>query len=103
MVQVFYSVKNITPYLSAGPAFNYVLKQNTESSLKLPLKKTDLLGEIGFGADIGFVKSKFKLSPELKFSKGFINMNDDINNFYTHAIDNLKRQVFTFSIYLRGM
>lgn len=98
-----FSEKNSTPYLSAGPAFSYVLKQNTVSALKLPVKKTDLLGEIGLGADIGFAKSKFVLSPELKFSKGFINMNDDINNFYTHAIDNLKRQVFTFSIYLRGM
>jgi hypothetical protein len=98
-----FSEKNITPFLSAGPAFSYVLKQNTESSLKLPVKKTDLLGEIGLGADIGFPKPKFVLSPEFKFSKGFINMNDDINNFYTHAIDNLKRQVFTFSIYLRGM
>jgi len=85
-----------------GPAFSYIVKENTVAASKLPLNKTDLLGDIGFGIDIGFPKSNLILSPELKFSKGFIDMNKDINNFYTHSIDNLKRQMFTFSVYLRG-
>ncbi|MBK5270279.1 MAG: caspase family protein [Bacteroidia bacterium] len=98
-----FTERSTTPFVSAGPALSYVVKQNSASALKLPVNKTDLVGDIGFGIDFAFPKSSLILSPELKFSKGFIDMNKDINNFYTHSINSLKRQVFTFSVYLRGL
>jgi len=98
-----FSEKEITTYFLLGPSFSYIVSQNNSSKAKLPLKKIDLLGDIGFGEDIKIPKTKMIISTELKFSKGFINLNDDINNFYTHSINTLKRQVFTFSVYLRGI
>lgn len=89
------------PYLSLGPSFSYLIKENAAAASKLPFKKADLQGNIGLGTDIGFSKSDIIVSPELKFSKGLLDINEDINNFYSGSINNLKRQVFTFSVYIR--
>ena len=100
-VIIKFSEKNIAPFLSIGPTFSYLIRQNAAASEKLPVKNTELIGDLGLGLDIGFLKSRFIISPELKFSKGISDINGGTNNFYTNKITNLKRQAFTFSLYFR--
>ncbi len=96
------SSKNIAPYIALGPSFNYIFSQDNTSSEILPVKKSLLLGDAGLGVDINILKSGFILSPELKYSAGF----SDINNNSTSSpqaasLSSLKRNAFTLSFYLR--
>jgi hypothetical protein len=97
-----FSEKNWTPVLSIGPSFSYIVKENAAVRSKLPFKQADLQGNIGLATNFNIARAKLQLSPELKFSQGFLNINEDINNFYTHSIDNLKRKLISFSIYIKG-
>jgi hypothetical protein len=93
--------KRIAPYFSIGPVFSYLANQNEASAFKLPLKKTNILGDAGFGVDIPFLKFMM-LTPEIKYSRGITNANENIGNYYTARLSSLKTQSFTFSIYLMG-
>jgi hypothetical protein len=94
-----FSQKKIAPYFSAGPSFNYTIAQDESSSSKLPVKSFTLFGDAGLGVDINLLKTI--LSPELKFSASFTDINEDANNLYTNTLSSLKKQTFMFSIYLR--
>ncbi len=94
-----FSQKKVAPYFSAGPSFNYTISQDESSSSKLPVKSFILFGDAGLGVDINL--QKVILSPELKFSASFTDINEDANNLYTNTLSSLKKQTFMFSIYLR--
>jgi len=94
-----FSQGNTAPFISAGPAFSYLMKQNAESSTKLPAKSFAVLGEAGIGVDIGL--AGIYLTPEFKFSTSLSSMKENANNLYTNTISSLKKHAFTFSIYVR--
>jgi phage gpG-like protein len=96
------SSKNIAPYIALGPSFSYLLSQNSSSSEILPVKKSLIFGNGGLGVDIGFLKSGLILSPELKYSAGFSDIKDNAPaSSYSAAVSSLKKNAFSFSLYLR--
>ena len=96
-----FSQKKVAPYFSAGPSFNFMLSQDESSSSKLPIRSFTLFGDAGLGVDINLLKAGIILSPELKFSTSFTDINEDANNLYTNTLSSLKKQTFVLSIYLR--
>ncbi len=101
-VIIRFSSKNIAPYISLGPSFNYIFKQDNVSGDILPVKKSLICGDAGLGVDIGILKSGIVISPELKFSAGLSDMKDNAaTTIYAAAVSSLKREAFTLSICLR--
>ncbi len=96
-----FSDKNIAPFISAGPTFSFLSQENDINADLLPLKSFDVLGDIGFGVDIGLSKAGIFISPELKYSRGLLDVHDNNFSGYSNVITKLNRQAFTFSVYLR--
>lgn len=96
-----FSTKGTTPFFSIGPSFSYVLKQNAESTELLPIKNFAFLADAGFGLDIDIPQAGIIISPELKYTQGLTDMNDDAGSIYSNAISTMKRNAFTFKLYLR--
>ena len=70
--------------------------ENTEEDY-LRLKSSDVMAELGFGAEFHF--PLFTLAPELKVSQGFGNQIEKDNmNAYSTTIDGLYSRVYTLSI-----
>jgi hypothetical protein len=92
--------KNIVPFVSVGPVFSILVNEGGDAD-KVPVKSFDMLADAGLGVDFNFPKAGFVLSPEVKYSAGFSNIIENANNLYTNTISSLKRQGFTFNIYLR--
>ena len=96
----WFSQKNIAPFVSAGPVLSILINQGGDAD-KVPVKSFDMLADAGLGIDFNFPKAGIVLSPEVKYSAGFSNIIENTNNLYTNTISSLKRQGFTFNIYLR--
>lgn len=97
-----FSSNNVAPYLAVGPSFSYMFSQNSTSTELLPVKKSMVLGNGGFGVDIGIPKAGIILSPELKYSAGLSDIKDDAATTpYAAALSSLKRNTFSLSLYLR--
>jgi hypothetical protein len=96
-----FSGKNIAPFISAGPTFSYLMQKSDSNSARLPVKKFDVMGDAGFGVDIGIPKAGIIISPEIKYSRGLIDTHESNNTAYSNLITKLNRQGYTFSIYLR--
>ena len=83
--------KNLRMFIISGlkPSLEIGAKNKDEAGKDiLDLKAFDLTFEVGFGSDIFF--PLFKLSPEIRYSRGLRNMiNKSINNQYNLPIDNL--------------
>lgn len=96
-----YSLKHgkITPYLTFGPSFAFILNQPADMKSKFPLNSFELFGNAGAGLEIGF--NKIILSPEFRFSSAFNSIKGDANNIYTNTLSSFKRQSFMFNLYLR--
>jgi Caspase domain len=94
--------KNIAPFISAGPTLSLITQKADDNSARVAVKPLDLLGDAGVGVDIGFIKSHLILSPELKYSRGFLSVKKDRNTVYSNILTKLNRQTFTFSLYLRA-
>lgn len=95
------SKKEIAPFIMLGPSFSYVIGQNATAQERVPVKKSVALGEAGLGLDIGIPKAGIILSPEIKYSRGLSNQRDDAGTIYTTVLSALKKQGFTFHLYLR--
>ncbi len=95
------SDKKVAPYITAGPVLNVLLQQNEAGREKLSLKKVDFMGDIGLGLDIATPGNRIVISPELKYSRGLSNVSGTRND-YGLSILNMKRQNFTFAIYIRA-
>ena len=68
-------------------------KKDTEER-KLQTSDYTLSGELGFGFDVYF--PLFKFSPEIRFSRGFVNMLREDQFGYSAGIDRLNTNIFTF-------
>ncbi len=90
---------NFRMYLVGGisPGFEAVGSKKTEDEEEKLLVNRGYLGaEFGFGLDMYF--PLFKFSPEIRFSRGLVNMHQDDDNFYNLGIDRLIFQ--NVSLYL---
>ncbi len=96
-----FSNKNVAPFISAGPTFSFLMQTKDINADRLPLKSFDVLGDAGFGVDIGITKAGIIISPEIKYSRGLLDVHDNNNSGYSNVITKLSRQAFTFSVYLR--
>jgi hypothetical protein len=89
---------NFRVYLIGGvnPAIQASGNKDDEEERKLQTAGFNLSGEFGFGFDLYF--PLFKFSPEIRFSKGLLNLIRDDNFGYREGIGSLKSNVVT--IYL---
>tara|TARA_B100000902_G_scaffold396015_1_gene455944 strand:- start:10341 stop:11066 length:726 start_codon:yes stop_codon:yes gene_type:complete len=60
------------------------------------LRKNDLMGEIGFGID--FYLEYFKLSPQIKLSRGILNLISKDQTIYSQSINKLSTNGWIFSL-----
>jgi tetratricopeptide (TPR) repeat protein len=94
-----FSQKKVNPYLALGASFSYNIGEESEL---LPIKKSVLLGDAGIGVEFTIPKTGMVIAPELRYSQGLTNMKDDnASTIYSNTISSLKKQLFTFSLYLR--
>jgi hypothetical protein len=98
-------LNNVRPYMIGGLNFRYDLagkkEFDDEKSIYLRLKKPDLYYEAGAGLD--FYLTYFKLSIELKMSRGFGNVlvmeSDQRNPEFFNAIEKMKSQIWILSFH----
>lgn len=95
------SKNDIAPYIMLGPGFNFIMSQNEDTRSIIPVKRGVVLGDAGIGVDIGFKKAGIILSPKIKYTKGFNNQQRDGGTAYTDVISSLKKQGFSFNLYIR--
>ncbi|MBK8605393.1 MAG: caspase family protein [Chitinophagaceae bacterium] len=96
------SSKKIAPYIMLGPSFSYLVSQDSRSVELLPIKKSLFSGNGGIGVDFGLGNSGLSLSPELKYTAGFSDTKDPAaTTSYNLALSSLKKNTFSFNLYLR--
>lgn len=95
------SKNRIAPFVMLGPGFNFILSQDKNSRTNIPVKRGVVLGDLGLGVDIGIKKAGIILSPEIKYTRGLTNQYRDGGTIYTNALSSLKKQGFTFHLYIR--
>ncbi len=95
---------NFRPYVILGACPKYDLsakKMPTEAEMpKVQLNTFDFCADMGVGID--FYLPYFKLSTELKYSKGFTNILKNDGTAYTTAIDKMTSNMFMFSLHFEG-
>lgn len=92
--------KNIRVYFTGGvtPGLEVSGKKRKElSDNKLLTKDFNLMADVGIGFDLYF--PLFKFSPEVRFSRGLLNMLQEDKFGYSDGIKELKTNVF--SVYLQ--
>lgn len=96
---IHFKGKKPIPYLALGPSLKYTLSQPNDL---LPLKRSLVMAHGAFGMDFPLSRSGMVISPEIKFGAGLTDMRDlNANTNYSNTLGALKRQEFTFNIYLR--
>ena len=88
--------KNTRAYVIAGvnPALTASGNKDDFEERKLQVKDFNFSGELGFGFDFYF--PLFKFSPEVRFSRGFLNLLDEDQFGYSDGLKSLKTSVFSF-------
>ncbi len=97
-----FNTKRVSPFISAGPVFSFINQKSDANSAKLGVKPFDVLADAGFGVDIGLLKSHLIISPEIKYSRGLLDVKESNDVSYSRLISKLNRQAFVFSIYVRA-
>jgi hypothetical protein len=96
---------NYRPYLIGGANIRWDMARNKdfngEKGIYIKLQPFDIYWEGGFGID--FYLPYFKLSTEIKYSVGMLNVlspdKHDLYPGYVSSIDELKSRIFTFSFH----
>lgn len=94
-------INNYRPYIVAG--INYCFDLESEKKIrdeekpKIRLSRQDVYLEAGFGLDYYF--PFFKLSTEVKFSVGLLNILRRDNTQYTESIEKLNSRIFSVLFY----
>ncbi len=91
---------NMRMYILGGanPKFDFsALKRQKINEEAIKLNPLDIYYDIGLG--IEWYLPYFKLSTELKFSQGFLDVLYHDNSIYTAPIDKLRSHVFMFSLH----
>jgi len=86
---------NLRVYLVGGlnPTLQASGNKNDREERKLQISDFNLNGEFGFGFDFYF--PLFKFSPELRFSRGLLNLIEEDQFGYSDGIGSLKTNVLT--------
>src|SRR5690606_38460561 len=87
---------NIRMYMVGGvkPALEASGKKNVENaSTSLGIASTNLSLEAGFGFDLYY--PLFKFSPEIRFSRGLVNILDNTTNRYGQPLQRLNTNTIT--------
>ncbi len=94
-------ISNYRPYLIAGinPKIDLASQKKIkeEEMPKIRLKRFDFYYEIGFGVD--YYLPYFKLSTEIKFGAGLLNIIKGDNTQYTNSIDKMNSRMFMISFH----
>lgn len=94
-------VNNFSPYLIGGinPKLDLAARKKIkdEEMPKIRLENKDLYYEVGFGID--FYLTYFKLSTELKYSAGIMDVLVRDNTPYTSSIDKMNSRMIMFSLH----
>lgn len=96
-------IKNCRIFVIAGVRYDYDLASNSNTRSKALLKvgKHDAAAEYGMGVMIYF--PYFIMTPEIKMSHGFIDVNSPTPGFvYSRVIEKLYTRTFTFTLNLEG-
>jgi hypothetical protein len=79
-----------------------VVGRESTSDELLPIKKFGISGDAGIGIDIGLVGKTIVISPELRFSAGLTDMNDESSaTIYNQAISSLKDLLVSLNVHFR--
>lgn len=94
-------LNNFRPYMVAGinPKIDLASRKEIkeEEQPEIRLKNYDLYYEFGLGID--FYLTYFKLSTELKYSQGIINVMEPDATAYTNVIDQINSRMFMLSFH----
>lgn len=95
-------LNNMRPYVIAGPNFRVDMAKtfSEDDQIYMDLKRYDIYSEVGAGID--FYLSYFKMTVEVKYSYGYLNMlkrRDTSHPEYESAIEKLNSSIFLFSVY----
>jgi len=97
-------LNNIRPYVIAGANLKYDLsarKKPKPSELpKIQLNEFDVYADMGFGID--WYLQYFKLSTELKYCLGFMDMLERDGTIYSSTLDKLTSKMFMLSFHFEG-
>lgn len=95
---------NFRFYVLSGMRFDYDMASNASKQRAddiIKLKAFDMAAEVGFGFEIYFPMFIFK--PEVKFSRGLIDMHAPTENYiYSEVLDKLRSRMLTFSFQFEG-
>ena len=94
---------NMRPYIIAGvaPTFDIsALKRPQTNVPRVYLSAFDTYGETGLGID--WFLQYFKLSTEIKFGRGLMNVLEPDNSVYTKYLQSLYSYYFMFSLHFEG-
>jgi hypothetical protein len=94
---------NMRPYIIAGaaPTFDIsALKRPQTNVPRVYLSAFDTYGETGLGID--WFLQYFKLSTEIKFGRGLMNVLEPDNSVYTKYLQGLYSYYFMFSLHFEG-
>ena len=75
------------------PGFQVSGNKDDENERKVQTSDFNLSGELGFGFDYYF--PLFKFSPEIRFSRGLVNMIRDDRYGYSDGIERMTRNTVT--------
>lgn len=91
-------------YIIGGANVRYDLNARKEPNQAdgpmVQLELLDVYGELGFGID--WYLPYFKLSTELKYSHGFMNVLKPDNTIYTSPIERMNSKLFMLSFHFEG-
>lgn len=89
---------NFRMYVVGGvkPSISTSNKNKDQRPDKLRFNSYDFAIDYGLGCDIYF--PLFKLSPEIRFSNGLVNMKAPDKNIYAYSIQNLRTNTITFML-----
>ena len=94
--------KNTAVYIVAGltPSLEANGRKDKDNELRLLTNNKNLTAELGLGVDI--YNEWYKFSPEIRFSRGLVNMlKDDVNEF-SAGIQSLHTSTITFYLLFEG-
>jgi hypothetical protein len=98
-------LRNVRVYVIGGikPAIDVISQKKfddtdlPEEDKRVKLKRFNASWEAGVGLDLYYLY--FKMSPEIKISRGFTNILRTENNRFSRPLDGLFTQLFTFNLY----
>lgn len=91
--------KKYRPFLIAGSTIKYNLGQEKTVVDKFQIKPFDITADMGIGMEVKL--NKFTIAPEINFSHGLLNIQNNLGTNYSNAFSKLSRQNVVFLVAVR--